>query len=359
MKSKVLDWQRCAATTFLEDPRLRRDWDALNAATGAAPVLTSEFVAAALAHLASGAEQLLVARRGETAVAMAVMTPVSRLQWSTFQPSQLPLGAFVSAPDEDLTMLGSHAMRSVLRSALAVSFSQIDPRLATRGIDGPSMRHDDYVETAWVPIEGDFDSYWAARGKNLRQNLRKQRNRLAGEGTTFETRTWQASSDVVAALDRYGALESLGWKATQGTAIESGNVQGRFYRALLEAAAERGEALVHEYLLGGRTVAMNLSVVRGRTLVILKTTYDESVKPLSPAFLLHEDQLREFFASGAFDRVEYYGRVMEWHTRWTDHKRMLFHTTVYRWPLVRALAERRRRGQAPAKAPAPSHEGIT
>ena len=358
MSSTALAWERCAARSFLDDPQLRRDWDALNAACGAPPVLASEFIAAALNHLASGAEQLLVARRGEAAVAMAVMAPVSRLQWATFQPSQLPLGAFVSAPGEDLTTLGLQAMRSVLRSALAVSFTQVDPRLAARGGDGPSVRHDNYVETAWVSIEGDFDSYWATRGKNLRQNLRKQRNRLASEGASFETRTWRAKSEVVAALARYGDLESLGWKATQGTAIESGNVQGRFYRALLEAAAERGEALVHEYLLGGRTVAMNLSVLRGRTLVILKTTYDESTKPLSPAFLLHEDQLREFFASGAFDRVEYYGRVMEWHTRWTDHKRMLFHTTVYRWPIVRALAERRRRMQTPAPAPTPSHESV-
>lgn len=358
MNTPAVDWTRCAARSFLEDPQLRRDWDALNAACGATPVLTSEFIVATLTHLASGTEQLLVAKRGETAVAMAVMAPMSRLQWSTFQPSQLPLGAFVSAPGEDLTTLGMQAMRSVLRSALAVSFTQVDPRLATRGSDGPSVRHDDYVETAWVPIEGDFDSYWAARGKNLRQNLRKQRNRLASEGASCETRTWRAKSEVVAALDRYGDLESLGWKASQGTAIESGNVQGRFYRALLEAAAERGEALVHEYLLGGRTVAMNLSVLRGRTLVILKTTYDESTKPLSPAFLLHEDQLREFFASGAFDRVEYYGRVMEWHTRWTDHKRMLFHTTVYRWPIVRAMAERRRRGQTPAPAPTPSLESV-
>ena len=93
--------------------------------------------------------------------------------------------------------------------------------------------------------------------------------------------------------------------------------------------------------------------------MILKTTYDESVKPLSPAFLLQEDQLQSVFASGEFKRIEYYGRVMEWHTKWTGASRVLFHSTVYRWPILCRLADWRRRRLETSAAVKPSQVGAT
>jgi hypothetical protein len=158
------------------------------------------------------------------------------------------------------------------------------------------------------------------------------------------------------ALARYGALESSGWKAVEGTAIHQDNAQGRFYRQLFEVAAARGEALVCEYLFDDRTVAMNLCLLRKGTLVVLKTTYDESIKLFSPASLLREEELQEFFAKGRIRRIEYYGRMMDWHAKLTDHKRTLHHLTVYRWPLLKKLSEWRRTSEgggvaAPSTAP--------
>ena len=34
---------------------------------------------------------------------------------------------------------------------------------------------------------------------------------------------------------------------------------------------------------------------------------------------------------------------MDWHTKWTDEKRMLYHLTVYRWPAIKSFAQARRR----------------
>lgn len=353
----AVEWRRLPARALGDDADLRRDWDALNARSGDVPVLASPMVTAALEHLASGRERLLVGRRAGTVVAMAVMAPDSPLGWSTFQPSQMPLGALVVAPDEDLAQLGASLLNSSLAPALVVSFTQVDPQFVARAADSPTVRHDDYVRTAWVEVAGDFETYWAQRGKNLRQNLRKQRNRLAADSRAVAMRVWREPQQMAAALERYGALESRGWKAAGGTAIHADNAQGRFYRALFEAAAARGEALVCEYVLDDRTVAMNLCIHRAGTLVILKTTYDESVKPMSPAFLLQEELLQSVFESGSFRRVEYYGRMMEWHTRWTESSRVLFHVTVFRWRLARWLAERRRRRAVPAQAAAPDSPG--
>ncbi|MEO8188531.1 MAG: GNAT family N-acetyltransferase [Burkholderiaceae bacterium] len=225
---------------------------------------------------------------------------------------------------------------------LAVSITQIDPLLGESPIGSDRSGNSEYIETAWVDIESDFEKYWNQRGKNLRQNMRKQRNKLLADGIDARMSILTKPADIGAAVQRYGVLESSGWKASQGTSIHPDNAQGKFYHELLEQAAGRGEAVIYEYLFADRTVAMSLCLRRNRTLVMLKTTYDESIKVFSPAFLLSQDLLQHLFKEGQIDRLEYFGRVMEWHTRWTSNKRSLFHFTLYRWPLVKTMAEKRR-----------------
>ena len=226
-----------------------------------------------------------------------------------------------------------------MKLSLSVSFTRVDPLFAPPAEDAADNRRDDYIDTAWVNIEGSFDDYWAARGKNLRQNMRKQRNKLEAESVAVQMRVFRDAADMPGAIARYGALEAQGWKAQEGTAIHPDNDQGRFYTELLQGLAAMGEASVYEYLFGDQTVAVNLCVHRGGTLTILKTTYDESIKVYSPAFLLNQDMLQALFTEQQIRRLEYYGSLMEWHTRWTDNRRTLYHVTTFRNSVVKRLAE--------------------
>lgn len=345
-----LTWHKHPATALQGDAGLRADWDRLNTARLDLPFLCSDAVAAALAVFGNGQEQLLVGQAQGQTQAMLVLVPDGRLRWRTFQPSQLPLGSWVAASGVSLPALCHSLIRGPLGLCLVLSITQVDPLQAPPADDGPDTRHAHYIDTAWVGIDGSFDDYWAARGKNLRQNMRKQRNKLAAEGTATQMRVLTTEAEMAPALARYGALEGQGWKAGQGTAIEADNAQGRFYTRLFEQAARRGEALVTEYLFNDRTVAMNLGLLRNGTLVVLKTAYDESVpKALSPAFLLREEELQRFFAGTQplVRRIEYYGKVMDWHTKLTEDKRGLYHLTVYRWALLKRLAEGKRASSRP------------
>lgn len=341
MTSSSLRWSRQGAVTALANPDTAADWDRLNAARGNLPFHDAAALRNALEVFGSGGEQLLAGRAGGRSVAMFVLAPMGRLQWHTFQPSQLPLGAWVAEREQPLDGLAESLIRGPLGFCMVLSITQIDPRFAPRPADAPCLRSGDYIETGWLDIAGSFDDYWAARGKNLRQNMRKQRNRLAADGVTTRMQVLRSATEMAGALDRYGAMECASWKAGEGTAIHSGNAQGRFYRRLFEDAATRGEAVVYEYLFGGRTVAMNLCLLRQQQLIVLKTTYDESIKQMSPASLLREEELKSFFDGDDVRRIEYYGRLMDWHTKLTDEKRTLYHLTCYRWPWIRKIAERR------------------
>jgi len=111
-----------------------------------------------------------------------------------------------------------------------------------------------------------------------------------------------------------------GWKAQKGTAIHPDNAQGRYYRELLEHASLRGEAVVYQYLFDDRIVAMNLCLARKQTLIVLKTTYDESIQ------VTHRLSSARSRVAGALCGAEdpalgILRRLMEWHTKWTDQKR--------------------------------------
>ena len=75
-----LDWQVLPGRIFVDDEGVRREWDALNARAGDIPVLASDMVAVAIALLGCGKERLFVGRRGQVVVAMAVLTPRSRVR---------------------------------------------------------------------------------------------------------------------------------------------------------------------------------------------------------------------------------------------------------------------------------------
>lgn len=351
MKKNSIQWKNLAASSLQRDDRLMHEWDRLNALRGNLPFLASDAVVSALTILGDGQERLLVGSEGSQVVAVFLLCRLRGLRWQTFQPSQLPLGAWVAEPHLAIADLARSLMRGPIGLCLGLSVTQVDPHLTQRDSDTPDSRSTDYIETGWIDIAGSFDNYWAARGKNLRSNMRKQRTKLQTEGVQLTLQVLHNVEDMAPAVARYGVIESSGWKAEKGTAIHPENAQGRYYRELLEHASRRGEALVYQYLFDDRIVAMNLCLVRDGTLIVLKTTYDESIQGYSPAFLLREAELQKLHAEGRIKRLEYFGRLMEWHTRWTDSKRMLYHLTLYRWPFLKKLAEVRREKMA---APQPT-----
>ena len=343
MPKTDIHWKNLPASSLQKDSQLLRAWDQLNAARGDLPFLAGDAIVSALKILGDGSERLLVGYDGTRVVAMFLLNPLAKFQWRTFQPSQLPLGAWVADAHLQLLDIARSLLRGPLRFCLGLSITQVDPHVAPRSDDTLDSLHTDYIDTAWLDIEGSFDEYWNARGKNLRQNMRKQRAKLLADGVKLTMHVLRNHADMAPAVARYGSLESSGWKAQKGTAIHPDNAQGRYYRELLENASLRGEAVAYQYLFDDRVVAMNLCLTRKGSLIVLKTTYDESIQSYSPASLLRETELQDLHEGGQIKHLEYFGRLMEWHTKLTEKKRTIYHLTVYRWPFVKKLAEARRR----------------
>ncbi|MGZ8338878.1 MAG: GNAT family N-acetyltransferase [Telluria sp.] len=315
-------------------------WQALNAATLNTPLLEPGFVAPLLAHFADGRELLAIYTEGAVTVAMAIVQPTRSGVWETFQPSQAPIGAWLQRAEASTEFLAASLMARLPGFPLVLSLTQRDPALEARPKESRRISTLDYITTGRVPVAGSFDDYWAVRGKNLRSNLKKQRARLEREGVALRMDVVRDPAGVAEAVAGYARLEQSGWKALNGTAVGVDNAQGRFYRDMLEAYCGAGRGAIYRYWFGDRLVATDLCIEGGGMLVVLKTAYDDGVPAaLSPALLMREEQFRAVFDGGTIAVIEFYGKMMEWHTRWTEDVRTMYHVTAYRWPSLRILKQ--------------------
>lgn len=313
-------------------------WQALHTRCAASPLLAADFIAPLITELGAGRELLALCQHKGKTVAMAIVAPQGRLSWATFQPAQAPIGLWLQDPSVARDALLATLLRALPGFPMVLALTQCDPDLQPRPADAGRVRTLDYIDTARITLAGSFDNYWQGRGKNLRANLKKQRARLEKDGVATRLELTRDPDGAAAAVADYGSLESAGWKAGAGTAVNAANEQGRYYRSMLEALMARGAGRVYRYWFGSQLVAMDLCIEDAGEIIVLKTTYDESIpNSLSPTLLMREESCRQLFDEARFERLEFYGKVMEWHTRWSDEIRTLYHLNYYRWPLLARL----------------------
>ncbi len=291
-----------------------------------------------LEHFGTGQERLVCCGEPIAPIALAIMRSRGLFRWETFQPSQAPLGAWLHDPRYSFAQLLTGLFKALPGFPLVAGVTQQDPDLVPRPDNAGRIETLDYIQTARVSIQGSHDDYWSARGKNLRQNMKKQRNKLEKEGIVTRLELLRQPEQMAQAVADYGRIESNSWKAQGGTAIHPNNSQGRFYRAILESFCRAGKGCVYRYYFGDCLAATDLCIEGGGELIILKTTYDESlVDGTSPALLMRQEVFKQLFEEKNLNRVEFYGRVMEWHTRWTDEIRTMYHVNGFRYTMLPKL----------------------
>src|SRR5262245_51847294 len=83
-------------------------WQEINLAGPASPLLDSRFVAAAIEQFAEGDELIAVCSKDRIPMAMTILQKIGRGKWEAFKPSQAPLGILVKRASVSLeNLLGS------------------------------------------------------------------------------------------------------------------------------------------------------------------------------------------------------------------------------------------------------------
>ena len=95
--------------------------------------------------------------------------------------------------------------------------------------------------------------------------------------------------------------------------------------------------MIFQYHYNEELVATDLCICSGGSFIILKTTYDERIKTTSPAILMRQDEFKHVLDNKLAKKVEFYGKLMDWHTKWSDEVRTMYHINIAKHPLIKRL----------------------
>jgi CelD/BcsL family acetyltransferase involved in cellulose biosynthesis len=175
-----------------------------------------------------------------------------------------------------------------------------------------------------------------AMSAKKRKELRRQRTRLAEEGTLTFDRV-EGADGLAEWTDEFLALEAAGWKGAGGSALASAPDTGAFFAETLAGAAAAGRLERLALRLDGRAIAMLANFITAPGAYSFKTAFDEDYARFSPGMLLQLENLALLERPGIHwaDSCAVEGHPMI-ERLWRDKRRMISRNIAIGGPLRRA-----------------------
>jgi CelD/BcsL family acetyltransferase involved in cellulose biosynthesis len=179
----------------------------------------------------------------------------------------------------------------------------------------------------YVPTDGHWTEYERRRSAKLLSDLRRCERRLAEEGRpTVEIHT--DGFDLDRLLEDCFRTEAASWKGVKGTAISSQSATRSFYTDVGRLAYGRGELMLAFLRLDDRPIAMQLNIVCGGTVTVLKLGHDEQFNRFAPGKLLIRHVLRHCFESDV-TCYDFSGQPSPYKMQWAEGQRQLTETRTF------------------------------
>lgn len=182
------------------------------------------------------------------------------------------------------------------------------------------------------PSEDGHPSWMASTRPKFRSNLRRAHRQLAEQGVL--TLRHVATADPES-LEAFFAIESSGWKGTEGTAIACDPSTRQFYQEIAEEAARSGYLSLDFLQLNGVTIAAHFGLNLNGRYQIVKAGYDERYHRWSPGQVLVHEVLK---ALGGVRELDFVGPATWDESRWAQARRNHYHISVFRKSLYGELS---------------------
>jgi hypothetical protein len=317
-------------------------WDSLNHRFfDAHPFFDSRFVGPLIHYFATDGDILALHEGSEGVDSMLLLTRRRAGIWATFLPGQTQVAPILPHTHVDLGSL----LRHLPGPAIVLELLCQDPLYSVFSLESSRLPQTSspHTVTMNITLSGDFEQYWQARHRKIRENFRRYFRRLSQASLEPRLEVLTQPTELSAALERYGDIENQSWKGKAGTAIHRDNIQGQFYRDVLLGFARDKQAVMYELYLNDRLVSSQISIANASMLILLKTTYDEAFAANAPGRILDYLLLQKVFADKRFSVVEFYTNASSERQTWGTGIRTINHITVYRAGIFQQLAHTYRR----------------
>lgn len=317
-----------------------QQWDRLNRQhCNNHPMLQSRFVEPLARYFSSNGLTAAISTQGGEINGALLLQPSGRRAGtvrSAFLPSQAQIALIQTGSDPAGFLAG--CLRALPRTTLRLDLLAVDskyqrPLLGIPGIVS-ALRGVDMS----ISLTGSFETYWNDRPRKLKKNISRYQNRMSRD-VGIATLVIRRGDETALAVDRYGFLESRGWKGAAGTALHPGNDQGQFYREVINSFSITDESTVYELWSGDQLYASRLCIHNEQQIITLKTTFDEEAKAFAPGRLLLYYMLEHLFATHDSAEVEFYTNASKEQLDWCTDYRETANLSVYRVAMARQLEE--------------------
>lgn len=178
-------------------------------------------------------------------------------------------------------------------------------------VTGLSRHSISETRSAIIELPNGWDAYVATRTGEQLHTLRKQR-KLKGKGLD----TWELSTvgEKVTLPEAWGSIlhvEERSWKHETGTSLVNDPGASSFYGMVAESHAMNGRLRIDLLRRNDVAVAHCLGVVYGQTYYLLKHSFDEAHRGISPGFQLLWYALGKRADEGC-TRLDLLGDEMSW-----------------------------------------------
>ncbi len=270
----------------------------------------------------SGSLEIMCAWRGPTLAGVLPVVAHRRRLRSPTNPESFEFGPV--AESDEVTLALARALLS--RGARRISLAHLDGARTPVGSWQRAADETGYrlvarvtARSPSVVVQGDWPAYEAGLGKGFRSDLKRCRRRLAERGEVSVSAS-DRLADVREGLSDLLRLEAAGWKGQQGTAIASRPRVERFYRSMVDWAAQRGSLRLFALRLDGRAVAVLCGLQEQGALYAMKAGYDPQARRFSPGKLLLHAVIEDAFSAG-LTRVELLGVDDPYKRHWATASR--------------------------------------
>lgn len=172
------------------------------------------------------------------------------------------------------------------------------------------------LDSPYISIAGDWESFLASRSRRFRKAIRQNRRRLHEAGAaSFECARGPSAIDAV--MPEVMQVAERSWSGARGSSIASPRNRA-FYERVFRELARSDDLRVWTLRLGGKLAAFEVHVTWGRMAAPLKVAYDPAFAELSVGSVLDAHALEAAFAGGEFERYDLLGKDEPWKMRWTD-----------------------------------------